>query len=462
MKIKFFYDKIINWIYDNRIKIVRLSISALGAIFLVIVLYFSSDNFNVNSQADTLVSYIENRKYDLAQNYYEDLKKEFSDSKMNSLNKKTSKKLTKILVNNSDKFINGEITREQYMGLINMINSLKTIEIDSSGIIDSAKRVDEMYMEENITYDSASSYFQISSMLRGVNQSLDEYKQHIKVIYESREVYKSGTKYQSVKKYHEAIEQYDKVLKEDSKYYSLAQNAKKECINVMYDYYLSQVKSLGDEGKYEEALKYLSYLKPYYDEEKLNKLEDEYNKYIEDYTMTSDDITSLIARRSGQSKNDLSIMYYLQTINGERYYYAEVMQDDKVIDEVLINTKTKQLYSYKSDKKDYNCNYSDAYFKIDEMTGEVNLSISNDKAKKILENQLNDDGKKYKSINELNKKDIKKYSNEDLESMIEKNGDVYYYFLVKNGWFKPKEFYVINIYTKEIYIIEDDEVEKYH
>ena len=39
-----------------------------------------------------------------------------------------------------------------------------------------------------------------------------------------------------IKKYKEAIDKYDKVVKEDKKYYSLAQNKKQECIKAMYDY----------------------------------------------------------------------------------------------------------------------------------------------------------------------------------------------------------------------------------
>ena len=89
----------------------------------------------------------------------------------------------------------------------------------------------------------------------------------------------------------------------------------------MHDYYIREAKSLAQEGKYEEALKDLSYLKPYYNEEEISKLEDEYNKYISNYTMTSDDIINLICRRSDENKNDLSVVSYLQTVNGKRYYY---------------------------------------------------------------------------------------------------------------------------------------------
>lgn len=461
MNFKTLYDKVIDLIYDKRQNILRISFSALALLLLLIVLFFSGDNFNINNEVTTLVSYIEDRQYTMAENYYDDIEKEFSDSKMSRFNKKVSKKLSSLLINNGDMYINSQITKEQYMGLVNIVNALNTISVDSSSLIDLGKRVDEMYKEENITYESASSYLQITSSLRGIGEGLDEYKQHIKSLYESRKIYKEGTKNQSIKKYHEAIESYDKVLEEDEKYYSLAQNAKKECIKVMRDYYVSQAKSLAKEGKYEDALKYLSYLKPYYNEDEINELEDEYNKYVSDYTMTSNDIINLISRRSSENKDDLSVVSYLQTINGKRYYYGEVLKNDKVINEVLIDTETKKLYSYKSDKKDYKCDYSDAYFKIDENSGEIIFSISKDEAKSILEDKFAEDEKKYKSVELLAEDKQEKYSNDDLKNMINKNGNIYYYFIVKTGWFKPKEIYMVNIYDKTTYSLTNDKIESF-
>ncbi|WP_434794630.1 hypothetical protein TPDSL_17140 [Terrisporobacter petrolearius] len=462
MNFKAFYDKVVNLIYDNRRNIVRISFSALALLLLLIVLYFSSDNFNINNEVNTLITYIEDRQYTMAENYYDDVEKEFSDSKMGRFNKKVSKKLSALLINNADMYINNQVTKEQYMGLVNIVNVLNPISIDPENLMDLGKRVDEMYKEENITYESASSFLQITSSLTGVNEGLEEYKQNIESIYESRQIYKEGTKNQSIKKYHEAIELYDKVLKEDEKYYSLAENAKKECIKVMHDYYISQAKSLASEGKYEEALKYLSYLSPYYDEEEINNLMEQYNKYVSNYTMTSSDIINLISRRSNENKDDLSVVSYLQTVNGKRYYYGEIMKNDKVINEVLIDTDTKKLYSYKSDKKDYNCNYCDAYFKIDEDSGQIIFSISKDEAKSILEDKLKENAKDYNSIELLDEDKQEKYSNNEVKNMIKENGNIYYYFTVKTGWFnwfKPKEIYMINIYDKTVYNLENDKVQ---
>lgn len=461
MNFKAFYDKIVDLIYNNRQNIMRVSFSLLALLFLIIVLFFSSDNFNISSEVDTLVKYIDDRQYGMAKTYYDDLEKEFSDSKMNRLNNKVSKKLSSLLMNKGDMYINGQITKEQYMGLINIVNALDPIIIDPTSLIDLGKRVNQMYKEENITYESAQSYLQITSSLKGINEGLEEYKQNIKILYESRKVYKEGTRNQSIKKYHEAISAYDKVIKEDEKYYSLAQSAKKECINVMHDYYINQAKNLAKEGKYEEALKNLGYLNPYYDEEEIKKLEDEYNKYISNYTMTSDDIISLICRRSDENKKDLSVVSYLQTVNGKRYYYGEVLKNQKIINEVLIDTETKKMYSYKSDKKDYECNYSDAYFKIDENSGEIIFSIDKEEGKSVLENKLEEKGAKYKSIESIESNKLKKYVNDDLKNKMEKNGDIYYYFSVKTGWFKPKEIYMVNIYDKTTYILINDKVQRF-
>ena len=461
MNFKAFYDKVVNLIFDNRRNIVRISFSALALLLLLIVIYFSSDKFNINNEVDTLITYIEDRQYSIAENYYDDVEKEFSDSKMSRFNKKVSKKLSLLLINKGDMYINSQITKEEYMGLVNIVNALNDISIESSNLIDLGKRVDEMYKEENITYESASSFLQITSSLKGVDERLDEYKQHIKTLYESRQIYKEGTKNQSIKKYHEAIELYDKVIKEDEKYYALAENAKQECIKVMYDYYINQAKNLGNEGKYEEALKYLSYLSPYYNEDEIKDLEDQYNKYISNYTMTSDDIINSIVRRSNENKNDLSVVSYLQTVNGKRYYYAEVVKNNKVINEVLIDTETKELYSYKSDKKDYNCDYSDAYFKIDENSGQIIFSMNKDEAKSILEDKLEENEKKYNSIELLDEDKQEKYSNDDLKNIIDKNGNIYYYFMVKTGWFKPKEIYMVNIYDKTTYNLTKEEIQNF-
>ncbi|MPN37864.1 hypothetical protein SDC9_185385 [bioreactor metagenome] len=43
--------------------------------------------------------------------------------------------------------------------------------------------------------------------------------------------------------------------------------------------------------------------------------------------------------------------------------------------------------------------------------------------------------------------------------MINRNGNIYYYFMVKTGWFKPKEIYMVNMYDKTIYNLIEDKVQ---
>ncbi len=458
MNIKEIYDEFINLINDNKDKINRVLFVSSATIILSIVFYFSSDSFSINKEVNTLLAYIDDRQYASAENYYDDVEKEFSSSKMNRYNKKVSSKLSSLIINKGDMYISGKITKEQYMGVINISNSLNDINIDLGNMISLGKRVNDMYKEENISYDIASTFLQVTSSLHGIDKNLDEYKQNIKIIYESRKIYKEATKQQSIKKYHEAIKSYDKVIKEDEKYYSYAQNAKKECINVMYDYYISQAKGFEQEGKYEEALKHISYLEPYYEDEEIALLEEKYNENILSYTMTSNDIISLVSRRSNERKENLSVTSYLQTINGKRYYYGEIIKNENVIDEVLIDTQTKDIYSYKSDKKNYNSNYSDAHFMIDENSGEIILSSKKEEAKSILQSKFEESKREVKDIKLLNSDEKQRYINSTLENMINQNGDIYYYFETKWGWFRPKEIYIMNIYDKTFYKVEGDEV----
>ena len=98
---------------------------------------------------------------------------------MNRLNKSVSKKINKLLLDSGDKYITGQISKEQYIGLINTINALENINVDLKKIIEQAKRVDEMYQEENIKYDTAISYINTASIINGMVNSLDIYKNNI-------------------------------------------------------------------------------------------------------------------------------------------------------------------------------------------------------------------------------------------------------------------------------------------
>ncbi|MEW9079457.1 hypothetical protein, partial [Terrisporobacter glycolicus] len=88
--------------------------------------------------------------------------------------------------------------------------------------------------------------------------------------------------------------------------------------------------------------------------------------------------------------------------------------------------------------------------------------INKDEAKSILEDKLKENEKDYNSIELLGEDKQEKYSNDEVKNMIKQNGNIYYYFTVKAGWFnwfKPKEIYMINIYDKTVYNLENDKVQ---
>ncbi|MDY4576118.1 MAG: UbiD family decarboxylase [Intestinibacter sp.] len=460
--LKYQIEDKIDKIKSSKKYFVSLSLSFLAFLVLLVVIFFSRGDLNVGKQADILVDSISNRKYTEAYQYYTNLEKEFSASKMNKFNKVASKKLSVLVVNSGDKYISGEISKEQYSGLINTINALNEITIDVDQLLDISSRVEQMYIDENINYEKASSYMEITTSLNGIYQDLDEYKNKIKTVYESRKVYEEGSKFQQIKKYKEAIEKYDKVIEDDKKYYSLAQSKRQECIDSMYNYYISQANISSKEGKYEDALVYLTYLKPYYpNDEEIEKLEDEYKEKISVYTLSSDDIKNLISKKSGIDADLLSVISYQQTIGQKIYYYAEVVKDNKIINEVLVEAKSKQIYSYKSEKVDYDCEYSDGYYKVDE-DGNYVFAISSKDAATIVKDKLSQKKEDYNDLEVKFKSEIVKYvDEEELNKLIEKNNNIYYYVLVKKGWFSfTKEVYLVNMYDKTVYKFVDSKISK--
>lgn len=139
MHFKELFNKFTDFIDDNRLKITKLLLSILGSIALIIVLIISSDEMSVSKEVSNLVNNIESRKYQIAYDYYEDLKESFSQSKMSRLNKSLSKKIDTLISNNGDKYVNGHITKEQFAGLINTVNGLDGININLENIVQEAK-----------------------------------------------------------------------------------------------------------------------------------------------------------------------------------------------------------------------------------------------------------------------------------------------------------------------------------
>lgn len=463
MNFKELFDKGIDFIDSKRKSIIKFSLSILGLILLSIIFFLSSEEFSVGSESQILLNHIEQGKYSLASDYYSSLKKTFTDNKMKRFDKDISKKIDKLIINKGDKYINGQISKESYLSLINSINVLDNIELNNQRIIEQVKRSIEMYINENIDYDTALSYINTISTLKIFSNELEIYKNNIKEIYESRQIYETAKSDQDKYRYYEAIQGYDRVLEIDKKYYELAQNKKEECIENMYDYYIDKAKESNDKGNYEEALQYLSYIKKYYfDDENLIELEKKYQKNLSMYTLTSEDIINLIAKKSEINKKYLSINSYQEMIDGKKYYYVEVFENEVLIDELLINAENKEIYSYKDTNKQYNTTYSDGYFRIlaDE---KVQFSISEDKAQFLLKNKLETTGVKYKSIDLISKEKVKRIINKniDFDKFLGKNEGLYYYIMVNKGIFKPKDIYLIDIYSEKIYKISEDKIKEY-
>ena len=463
MNLKEKIDKWVDFIDSKKKTIITISLSILGFIVLLIIFLVSSDELSVSKESNILVKNIEERKYSIALNNYENWEKEFSQSKMNRLNNLVSKKINKLLLDSGDKYITGQISKEQYIGLINTINALENINVDLKKIIEQARRLDEMYKEENVKYETAISYINTASIINGMANSLDVYKNNIEEINQSRKLYKSALKAQENKKYYEAINSYDKVLQIDKKYYELANKNKKECIELMYDYYIDKSKESNKNGDYEEALQYIDYLKEYYiDNETILELEKQYQANLAMYTLTTDDILNLIAKKSDKKKSNLSVNSFQQMVDDKKYYYTEVYEYDTLIDEVLIDAKSKKVYSYKDLNKDYKTNYSDGYFRVTS-DGSIQFAVSEEKAQFILEKKLEENKNKYKKITSVSKDKMYKYidNQKDLEKQLNNDGDVYYYLIVNKGLFKKKEVYIINMYTEKVYSIDDNGIKNY-
>lgn len=462
MIMKDFFIKIVEFVDKHNKVIVKTALVILGVILLSLTIFFSANSFSVSSESNKLVDYIEKRNYGEATSYYNKVKEEFSESKMDRFSKSLSKKINKILVNYGDRYIKGEIGKDYFISLINIINELDTVYIDASNIIDQAKRVNDLYLQEKISYKTAMGYIQAVSTLKISKNEIYVYAKKIDVIEDSRKVYNLGVKDQEKKMYKEAISNYDKVMSEDKKYYDLAQDKKEECIKDMYDYYIEKSNTENENGNYQQALEYIDYLKQYYlDDDYLNELSSKYEKNLKMYSMTNDEIVALISKKSGMDKADIRTNIFQQMVNGSKYYYVETFVNKDRVDEFLINPRNKKVYSYLDEKKTYNNNYSDGYWRATK-DGSVEFTISKNTAISILEKKLKEHSEKYKYVTIEEKNNALKYieNKEQLDKFIGKNNDIYYYAVVNRGFFKSKEVYLINPYTKQIYKVSEDKISK--
>ena len=145
------FEKFIEFIDRNNKIIVRSCVTLLGIIVIAIFIFISADSFTVTNESDQLLDYIEQRNYSLSVSYYDKVKKEFSPQKMERFSKSFSRKVNKVLMNYGDKYIKGEIGKEYYISLINIINELDTINLDMESILNQVKRVNELYLAEKLT-----------------------------------------------------------------------------------------------------------------------------------------------------------------------------------------------------------------------------------------------------------------------------------------------------------------------
>lgn len=462
MNLKELFEKTVDFIETHSKSIVRISVSILGLIVLLIVLLLNN-NSGVRNEATILVDNIEKRQYSIALEYYDNTEKKFSKSKMNRFNKVVSKKINKLLITSGDKYIQGQMSKEQFINIVNTINSLDKVEIRLDDIIDQANRVSDVYEKEKVDYEVAMSYINSVSILNNVGKEIDKYKQNIETFHESREVYKKGVENQKMYNYVEAIEEYDKVLKEDKKTYDLAQKAKDVCIDEMYDYYIKKSKEANISGDYEGALENIEYLKSYYaDDSEVQKLEKDYQKNLSLYTLTNEDILNIVSKESNIEKNKLSITSLPQMINDNKYYYVEVYEGNSLINEVLISAETKNLYSYKYGKKDYKISYGKGYFMIND-TGEFKFSISEGDAIMMLKNKLDVKQNEYKKVEIVDQNKANRYIDSDktIENILGDKQNIYYLAVVNKGFFKKKEVYAINIYTKQIHYVSNGKLSNY-
>lgn len=452
------FEKFIEFIDRNNKIIVRGCVTLLGIIVIAIFIFISADSFTVTNESDQLLDYIEQRNYSLSVSYYDKVKKEFSPQKMERFSKSFSRKVNKVLMNYGDKYIKGEIGKEYYISLINIINELDTINLDMESILNQVKRVNELYLAEKLTYNSAMGYMQAISNLKISKNDIDSYTKKIEVIEDSRKIYNLGLQYQNKKMYKEAIENYDKVISEDKKYYELAQKKKETCIDQMYDYYIEKAQNENQKGEYQNAIEYINYLKEYYiDDEKLNELSKEYEKNLQKYTLNNDEIINLISKKSGINRSNITINAYQQIIDGTKYYYVEAFNNGEQIDEFLVEARSRKLYSYLDENKSYNNYYSDGYWRRLE-NGQIDFSISKNNAESILEKKLSEKNEKYKYIRVEDKDKALRYvkNSEIVDKFIKNRNDIHYYLVVNRGIFKSKQVYMMNVYTKQIYIIDEN------
>ena len=455
------YKEFIN---ENKSRVIKIAIISISAIILLTIFILSGERFSVKKEANIIIDNIEKRDYVIAVENYEKYEKNFSNSKMKKLNKDLSIKINTLLLDIGDDFIEKQVTKEQFGGIVNTINLLQNLEINTEGIKQQTHRVLDMYKASNIDYEISKDYMNIVSSLEGLNSQLDLYKVQLNEINQLRELYEQANTLKESKNYHEAIEMYNKITNVDEQIYNKAQENIKICIDEMYDYYIKKAKSSSKQANYERALVYVEYLKKYYEEDKtVLELEAEYKESISLYTLSSDDIKTLIISNSDKDSESLVVDSYRFISNGKNYYQAEIYEYDILVNILLVDPVDKTMYSYNDSEIYFDENsYTTGCFRIIE-NDEIEIANSIDKSKFILKNRLNEMNHDYKDIYTIPLSDAKQHvrSKKNLDLILKNESHMYHYFEIKKGWFKPKELFAINMYTQQIYQVENGSIINY-
>lgn len=432
-------------------------VKVLVAVFL---LMFVCNHFRFHSEINHMMNYIESRQYAIAIDYYSSLEKEFSENKMDKFNIKLSKKINKFLEKTGNEFFDGSVSKEEFTGFVNMVNSLDKIVVKSDKLLEQCKKVANMYSNDDIDYETAKSFVDSVSALQGMEVGTEEYRQEIEFINDSRKLYEQAYEYQSKFQYSKAIENYNKVIEKDKKYYKKANENKKECIKKMYDYYLQEANSAAKGGNYQLATEYTEYVKKYYpDDENVEKILRDYQKKMSEYTLGSDDIRNAYCKKADIESTGITVSPLPQMVGSEKYYYAEILKNGKRIDEILINAKDKSMYSYKDGERSYDNDYNTKFFRLNS-NSQIEFAISKKEATNNLKNELSKEKRVYKKIEDIEYEKAEKYSKNDkkITEILNKKENTYFFFLGKKGFLKGKDLYCVDMYDGAVYSFENNKL----
>ena len=459
MGLKLYIDKIVEYIDVNSKKIITITISILATLVLSIVLFIGIGNMSVSKEVDTLIKYMEQRKYSQAISYYDKVKDDLDSKKEERFEANVGKKLNKMILDYGSRYLNKEIGKEYLIGFVNTIDKMKTIQLDGESILKQSEEVKNLYVNDKIDYKTANGYINAVSNLNIAKYEIESYSTVINTYEQSRVVYKDAMEKQEKKLYKEAIESYKKVIKEDTKYYKLAQEKIDECIYIMYDYYIAKAEEYNKEGNYSEALETINYLQKHYsDDEKVFELHQKYTKNFDKYNMNNTEVVNLLIKKIKVNREKLNVGIYQEMVGDSKYYYVEAFEQNKIINKFLIDSKTKKLYGYLDNDVIYNDNGVDGYWRKNK-EGITEFAISKDEAISLVKDKTKQSTVKLRDIQYIKKEKALRYFNKNYEKNINKlhegKYDINYYILAKSGLFK-KYVFIVDPYKNEVYYCSEN------